>query len=311
MASGNIELHQLRCFVAVAKELNFRKAAVRLNMTQPPLSRQVQLLEHAVGCRLFERTNRNVTLTPAGESLYKSATEILLSTEHSVLKARQAERGELGEVHVGAVPSSAIDVMPKVVSELNKSLPTISIRSVEMMSYEIIEGLRRGEIDFGLTRSHESGKDIESVRVLTEDLILVVHKDHPLAVQPKVTMQDLDGQPFVGYSWYRGGVLHKVHQALFALTHSQPTIVQEVSQTQTMLAMVNQGLGLALVPMSACAQRMENLCFRAINLPPGITSDLYLCQAIGRESPLLNNVKTEIKKVIGEFQEYLGSLDFP
>lgn len=303
MSSGNIELHQLRCFVAVAKELSFRRAAERLNMTQPPLSRQIRLLEHAVGCKLLERTNRSVALTPAGASLFASATDILQRTEHSIFKARQAERGEMGEVHIGVVPSAAIEVLPQVIYALQQELPAVSIKPVEMMSYEIIEGLRRGEIDFGLTRSDNLGKDMASIRVVSEPFILALPKSHRLTTQDKITLKDLEGEPYISYSQYRGGVFRRIQQALFAVTHFQPNIVQEITQTQTVLAMINQGIGLGLVPQSAQAQIMSNLCFREIEIPAGFTSDLYLCKVAGHNSPMLEKVMDIFVTAIRQTQE--------
>ena len=109
------EFFQLRCFVAVAEELNFRRAAERLNMTQPPLSRQIRLLEDRVGVKLFDRTNRRVRLTSAGEDFFANAIDILQRAEHAVLTARQAERGEIGSVAMGFVPSASLEFIPRIV----------------------------------------------------------------------------------------------------------------------------------------------------------------------------------------------------
>ncbi|MCB1491215.1 MAG: LysR family transcriptional regulator, partial [Rhodobiaceae bacterium] len=139
MARGRYELNQLRCFVAVAEELNFRRAAERLAMTQPPLSRQIKLLEHGIGLTLLERSNRAVRLTPAGESFLVSATDLLQRAEHAVLTARQAERGEIGAIAMGFVPSAALEFVPRIVDAMSEKLPQVSFNPTEMMSYEIVE----------------------------------------------------------------------------------------------------------------------------------------------------------------------------
>lgn len=108
MAQGQFEYFQMRCFVAVAEELNFSRAAVRLNMTQPPLSRQIRLLEERLDLVLLERSNRHVRLTSAGESFYRSALDLLQRSERAVLEARQAERGETGAIALGFVPSGGV-----------------------------------------------------------------------------------------------------------------------------------------------------------------------------------------------------------
>lgn len=303
MATGNFELHQLRCFVAVATELNFRRAADKLNMTQPPLSRQIQLLEHSIGLSLLERNNRSVRLTPAGVSLLSSATDILQRAEHAILKAHQAERGEIGQINMGFVPSASFEFLPLVVERIHATLPGVNFSPLEMMSYEINEALSSGEIDFGISRFQGNGANIHSEKVISEPFVVAMPKDHPLTEKALLEPQDLNGQPFIGYSTYRGGVLRERHLAFFAFANINPNIVQEVSQTQTVLGIVNCGLGLSLVPQSAQRQRMENLAFRPINLPPNLSSDLYLSYSAKSRSQLQETVKTLIIEVLSAFNQ--------
>lgn len=301
MATGQFELHQLRCFVAVATELNFSRAAARMNMTQPPLSRQIKLLEHAMGMTLLERSNRNVRLTPAGENFLSSAVDLLQRAEHAVLKAQQAARGEAGSVRMGFVPSAALEFVPRVVQALSDRLPEVRFQPSEMMSYEIVEALSSGRLDFGLTRTPGRGGSISAVRVVREPLVLAVPANHPLAEKSQVSVSDLDEVAFIGFSSERGGVLQNVHQGLFSSARVAPRIVQEVSQTQTMLALVNQGLGVALVPRSAQAQQMVNLRYRALDIPAQFSSEIYLCFAAGDLSPLHEFArKTIIDTLAGE-----------
>ena len=119
----SFEFFQLRCFVAVAEELNFRRAAERLNMTQPPLSRQIRQLKARVGVTLFERINRPVRLTPAGEDFFANAVEMLQRAEFAVLSARQAERGEIGTVALGFVPSAALAFVPRIAGRWQSACP--------------------------------------------------------------------------------------------------------------------------------------------------------------------------------------------
>lgn len=300
MATGNFELHQLRCFVAVAHELNFRRAADHLNMTQPPLSRQIKLLEHCLGFALFERNNRNVRLTPGGRSLLASALDILQRSEHAVMKARQASQGVAGEIKMGFVPSSAFSFLPPITAIMRAHLPNVEFRPTEMMSYETIEALRSRTIDFGLTRSSGLGADIESIQVVSETFLAALPLNHPLAQRALLRMEDLHEQNFIGYSADRGGQLRTVHRGLFAYTHVEPNVVLEVSQTQTLLAMVNEGLGIGLVPTSSCVQRMENLTYRTIDIPENFRSDLYLCSTTDSNSALHAAVKTLILDLLNK-----------
>lgn len=276
MRHGTFEFFQLRCFVAVAKELNFRRAAAQMNMTQPPLSRQIKLLEHGLGVSLLNRDRSGVSLTPAGEDFLASASELLQRAEAAVLSARQAERGEIGSVAIGFVPSAALDFVPRMVVALKTALPAVTFTPMEMMSYEIIEGLRSGRLDLGLTRAEDVRGGIRSVRVVNERFVLALPKDHPLLAKQRTDVADLDGVPMIGYSAERGGVLRGQHATVFAAAGIAPRIVQEASQTHTVLALVNSGLGVALVPQSGQVMQMANLAFRDLDLPDHCRSSLYL-----------------------------------
>lgn len=301
MASGRFEFHQLRCFVAVAEELNFRRAAERMNMTQPPLSRQIRLLEHGVGLTLLERSNRQVRLTPAGENYYDSAVDLLQRAEQSVLKARQAERGETGSIELGFVPSAALDFIPRIVIAMACELPGVTLTPTEMMSYEIVEAQASGRLDLGLTRMERPRPGIERTRAVSETFVLAVPVDHPLATAPSPKLADLDGEPFVGYSTERGGFLRETHQSLFAANGVTPEIVLEFSQTHTVLAMVNRGLGVSLVPGSSRVLKMANVRFRDIELPRQFRSDLYLVYRATRRTELQERVRRLILDTLAEF----------
>lgn len=300
MASSRFELYQLRCFVAVAEELNFRRAAERLHMTQPPLSRQIKLLEHGIGLTLLERSNKSVRLTAAGESFFASATDLLQRAERAVLVARQAERGEIGAVAMGFVPSAAIRYVPIIVEALATSLPKVSFKPVEMMSYEIGEALNSSQLDLGLTRTAPDDPEIFSECVVNEPFVLAVHKDHPLAEIERPALADLNGMDFIGYSAERGGILREVHRGLFASAGVVPRIKHEVSQTHTILALVDSGIGAALVPASAQAMLMRNLVYREIETPKQFCSSLYLICRPTRGSKLLSIVKDIIVAALSQ-----------
>ncbi|ODM47605.1 hypothetical protein A9320_04685 [Ruegeria sp. PBVC088] len=303
LARAGFDLYQLRCFVAVAEELNFRRAAERLNITQPPLSRQIQLLEHALGEQLFERSNRAVRLTPAGDSLLASAGDILQRAEHAALMVRQAARGEAGDVALGFVPSAAIDFVPRLVSEVRRTLPHVTVKPIEMMSYEINQALLSGRLDLGLTRTARRHAEIESTLVVSEPFVLAIPADHPLARKAQPGLGDLDGLPFVGYSADRGGFLREMLGAALATEGVTPTTVLEVSQTISVLALVNRGLGLALVPKSAQTVQMANLAYREIVTPDQLRSTLYLTAGPKRlETPLYHRLKAATLRSLEPFR---------
>ncbi len=143
--------------------------------------------------------------------------------------------------------------------------------------------------------------DLNRVRVVSEPFILAIPAGDPLAERPEVTIEDLDGRPFVGFSIERGGFLRETQTALFTSLGIAPRIVQEVSQTHTVVAMVNQGIGIALVPASARVLKMENVRYRDIALPAPYRSDLYLISRATRRTPLQDRMRDLILEVLAPY----------
>jgi DNA-binding transcriptional LysR family regulator len=204
----------MRCFVAVADEQSFRRAADRLNMTQPPLSRQIRLLEERINLKLLDRSTKHVHLTHAGESFYHSAVDILKRSEQAVLNARQAERGETGSVAIGFVPSAAFRFMPMIAQQMAVAMPDVTLTPIEMMGYEVVEAQRSGRIDLGLTRLEQPVGDIDRIRVVHEPFVVALPKKHRLAHSPALSIRDLDGQPYISFTKDRGGYLKQTLDAL-------------------------------------------------------------------------------------------------
>jgi DNA-binding transcriptional LysR family regulator len=214
MSHGPFEFFQMRCFVAVADEQSFRRAADRLNMTQPPLSRQIRLLEERINLKLLDRSTKHVHLTHAGESFYHSAVDILKRSEQAVLNARQAERGETGSVAIGFVPSAAFRFMPMIAQQMAVAMPDVTLTPIEMMGYEVVEAQRSGRIDLGLTRLEQPVGDIDRIRVVHEPFVVALPKKHRLAHSPALSIRDLDGQPYISFTKDRGGYLKQTLDAL-------------------------------------------------------------------------------------------------
>ena len=149
-----LEISQLRCFVAVGEELHFGRAAERLNMTQPPLSRQIHLLEHQIGTPLFERTNRVVRLTAAGKAFFPDARRILRLTEEAAATARRVAKGDRGSIAIGFTATFGYGVLPDLVRALHDRSPNISLTLKEMVTSAQLEALDSGQLDVGLMRPH-------------------------------------------------------------------------------------------------------------------------------------------------------------
>jgi DNA-binding transcriptional LysR family regulator len=302
MPQGQFEFFQMRCFVAVAEELSFRRAADTMNMTQPPLSRQIKLLEERVNLKLLERTNRHVRLTPAGENFYQSAVDIIQRSEHAVLNARQAERGETGTIAFGFVPSAAFKFMPLIAQRMAKEMPLVALSPIEMMGYEVIEAQRSGRIDLGLTRMEKPRDEIEWTKAVSEPFVLALPKHHPLAHKPDLSISDLDGEPYISFAKDRGGYLMETVKAMFNSCNVVPETRLGASQTHAVISLVNHGLGFAIVPRSAQIIQMEDTHYREIDLPSHFRSDMFLVSRSGQNSVVSVKVKQLILDVLHPYR---------
>jgi DNA-binding transcriptional LysR family regulator len=261
------ELGQLRCFVAVAEELHFGRAAARLNMTQPPLSRQVQILEHSLDIILLERTSRLVRLTPAGRAFLPEARRIIELAEGAGLAAKRVARGEQGSIGLGCTAAASYGLLPKLLAFASASMPGIDLVLKQMVTSEQMEALASGRIDLGLVRQPFDRRLVADVCILREPLLLAVPGNHPLATGAEPSIADLDRQKMVMWSPVESRYFYDLITGLCTAEGVMPAHVQYVSQAHTILALVSVGLGVALVPEAARALHFENVVLRPIRSP--------------------------------------------
>lgn len=285
------ELAQLRCFTMVAGELNFRRAAQRLHMTQPPLSRQIRLLEHQLGVSLFDRNTRSVTLTAAGRAFLVEARSLLDRAERATQAARRIAAGDIGSVTLGFVANAVYSLLPPVVADLRRRQPDIDLALHEMSTFEQQEALLARRIDIGIVRGALARPGVRSELLLREPFLLAVHRTHPLAERPDLRVDDLNGQDFLLYAHSAWQPFNELISGLFRSARVQPSSVQMLGSTLTILSLVNAGLGVALVPRSASAIRPEGLVFRTIALPEGVDSELHLISREDDDNPACTAVR--------------------
>lgn len=271
MASGNTKgasvfsLARLSCFIAVAEELHFGRAAERLHMTQPPLSRQIQQLESELGVQLIDRTTRSVTLTPAGAAFLPDARRILQLAEGAAVNVKRVPAGDLGTVVVGFTAASAHAVLPRLLEKTREHLPDVTLELREMVTAVQIEGLMSGELDLGMARPPLKRPGLVSRPLLHEQLVAALPADHPLARLPRqLTLADLDGQDLIQYSPVQARYFHELLISTFTIAGTSPRYVQYVTQVHTMLVLVRSGIGIALVPASAATLHPEDVVFRSL-----------------------------------------------
>ncbi|MDP4005228.1 LysR substrate-binding domain-containing protein [Methylobacterium sp. NEAU K] len=281
------DFSQLRCFVAVAEELHFGRAAARLNMTQPPLSRQIQVLERILDVQLLERTSRSVRLTAAGRSFLPEAQRILRLAETATQVTRQVAAGRAGVLKLGFTAASAYDFLPRLVTALRRTLPDVTLSLREMVSKDQIEDLLAGRIDAALVRPPVTHPDLIAVRALAEPLVVALPAGNPLAAREHLTPGDLGREPIIAYAPNEARYFHDLVLGLFAEAEIQPRIVQHLTQIHAILALVRAALGIALVPAAAERLRFEGVVFRPLLLPAPRPAELFLAWRRDADDPLI------------------------
>ncbi|MDX3617869.1 LysR family transcriptional regulator [Streptomyces europaeiscabiei] len=253
-------LEQLRGLVAVAEELHFGRAAARLRMTQPPLSRQIQKLEAAIGVQLLERDNRHVELTPAGEAFLVEARRILAIAEAAPNLAQRIHSGSRGVVRLGFTAASTFGTLGHLLNRLEQQLPDVRIELYEMVTREQIAALASEDLHLGLARPPFDSELFDSRLLHREALLLAVPAEHRLVdLDRPVGAEDLTGEPLIFHSQQKARYFYDLMVSMVPL--AQERVVHSVSQVLTMLWLVSANRGVAFVPASAMLLRIPNVAF--------------------------------------------------
>lgn len=243
-------LDQARSFVAVAEELHFGRAAERLNMTQPPLSRQIQKLERTVGVELLERDNRRVSLTAAGQAFLQDARRLVIAAERAPDNARRIAAGQLGELRIGFTAASGFSLLGPLLGEISAQMPQVHVELAEMVTSEQVDALLDGDLDLGLARPPFDESLFESALLFSEGLVAAVPANHPLAQSKhEITFEDLRDEPLIMHSPTKARYFYDLVVRLIDVEHKN--VRHTVSQILTMVALVSAGRGIAFVPESA------------------------------------------------------------
>ncbi|MFF9839087.1 LysR family transcriptional regulator [Streptomyces sp. NPDC013740] len=258
-------LEQLHGFVAVAEELHFGRAADRLNLTQPPLSRRIQQLEREMGVELLTRTRRSVRLTPAGRAFLADARRILELSEHATLSARRTSLGQAGTVSLGFTAVAAYSQLDSVLTAVREQLPHVDLVLREAVSSTLRAALLAGDLDLALVRPPADDPGLVTAPLSRETLLAALPAGHRLAgraADPDVG--DFDGEPFVMYSPSEARYFHEVLTGVFRAARVSPVFVQHLAQVHTVLALVRAGLGVSLVPAAAQRLRFDGVVLRPV-----------------------------------------------
>ncbi|AOJ70380.1 MULTISPECIES: LysR substrate-binding domain-containing protein [Burkholderia] len=294
------ELSQLRCFVAVAEELHFGRAAERLHMTQPPLSRQVRLLEHQIGTELLERTSRSVKLTAAGRGFLPDAARILRLADEAAATARRVATGAAGTLAIGFTASVGYGLLPSLVSAVRAASPDVRLTLKEMVSGAQLEALDARLIDVGLLRPPVEHGELVSIPCVREALVLALPEAVADAWPKRPALRDCEGKPFLMYSPYEARYFHQLVSGLLERAEVLPDIVEYVSQIHSMLALVRAGIGAALIPAAASMLHFEGVVYRPVRTTPAKPVELTLAYRKDNDNPAFGALKDVLRKSLAE-----------
>jgi DNA-binding transcriptional LysR family regulator len=294
-----IELRHLECFIAVAEELSFARAAERLHLSQPPVSRHIKQLEDELGVELFTRTTRSVQLTNAGSVYLNEARAICAQMSKGVQAARMAARGEVGELTLGYEASSAYDALPRALKVFRDQFPAIEVTLTQMDTDEQAQALKESRIDLGFVVPPIHDRSLHAETVTRERLLLALPSDHRLAQKRSIDLSALASESFIlSPRSKRCGLYDQVIRVCRGAGFS-PKVVQEANEMQIMLGFIAAGIGITLLPAHAAHLQRPGVTFRPI-LPKSACVELALAWRREEGSPVIRAFVDVVKHCASE-----------
>jgi DNA-binding transcriptional LysR family regulator len=292
-----MESRQLRYFVTVARERNFSRAAEKLHIAQPPLSRQIQQLEDEIGVALFDRQSRPLALTEPGRLLFEQAVQMLDRMDEMKGMMRRLREAKRARFAIGFVGSTLYGYLPEVIRDYRAARPGVELTLNELTTMEQIAALKEGRIDIGFGRIPFDDPQIERVVLRNERLCAAVPTNHVLASRANgLQIEELAGDALIVYPRaprpsYADQVL-----ALFRKRDMRPPLVHEVREVQTALGLVAAEAGLCVVPVSLQRLRRDNIAFKPLKDEDAV-SPIILSKRKGDRSPEAGLIVDLIRKI--------------
>lgn len=282
-----MDLRQMRYFLAVAEERNFNRAAERLHMAQPPLTRQIHALEEDLGTALFNRTPKGVELTEAGAALLEEVPNLLSLAQRARERAQRAGQGLTGRLDVGTFGSGVLDVIPRMLARFHAQRPEVRIVLHNQTKAEQIEALRERRIAVGFNRMVPPESDLVVETVLRERMVVALPERHALAAKKRLVLADLRDAPMILYpNLPLPGLAQRVAGA-FAREGVPLHVEQEVEDVLTATALVAGGFGLCVTTESSMSLRLPGVAYRALDCETLRDVELACLYRRGDTSPVL------------------------
>lgn len=256
-----MEFRHLRYFLVLAEELHFSRAAQRLAISQPPLSLNIQQLEASVGAQLFERNSRGVRLTPAGEAFVPRARALLEQAQEAARHARDVARGLEGRLQLGFVGAMLYRGLPQLLRRFQDGHPRLRLVLRELNSQDQLIELAHGQLDVGFVHNTRLPSDFSQLLYAREPFVCCLPADHPLARKRRIDLATLQDQPFVLFARSVSPDYHERILAVCAAAGFHPEVRHEVRHWLSVVSLVSQGLGVALVPASLKRAQLQGAVF--------------------------------------------------
>ncbi|HUZ07372.1 MAG TPA: LysR family transcriptional regulator, partial [Candidatus Paceibacterota bacterium] len=265
-----MELRHLRYFVAVAEEENVSRAALKLHVSQPRISRQIQDLEDEIGFQLFERSAKSLKLTDAGKTFLAEAKSVLQHAEDAVKKARAISGGTNGEINVGYAPSLTVQILPQALRTFQEKFPGVRVALHDLSTEEMLAQLGEKKLQVALTvrPSAKLLRGLNFEELARYKMCVAVAPKNPLAKLKFVSLEQISREPLIAYSRKDYPEYHAMLEKLFAAVGRKPKIAGEHDGVTSIVAAVESGRGFALVP--SCVACMAGPRLKLLPLKPAL-----------------------------------------
>ncbi|MEZ5764049.1 MAG: LysR substrate-binding domain-containing protein [Xanthobacteraceae bacterium] len=256
-----MELRHVRSFIAVAEELNFGRAARRLGLSQPPLSKQIQALEAELGVSLFERAKSGIRLTKAGDGALREAYRLIEQADRLQQAARRAEAGESGQMTIGYLPSAFYEIMPRLLAGFRSQWPDVEVTLKEFSTAGAAQELRNGRIDAAVIRMAQGVEPLQSIILRSERCFVAIPARHTLAKSALIRLEDLEGETLVVPSSQTFPRYYNAILEAFVKANVRPRFAHEALSIASLLAVVGSGIAISLVPRSIQDSLVQGVAF--------------------------------------------------
>jgi DNA-binding transcriptional LysR family regulator len=265
-----MELRQIRSFLSIAETLSFVRSAEMIHLSQPALSLQIKALEEELGVRLLERNRRRTILTAAGIAFHEDVAGVLVGLDQAIQRAKLAAVGRLGLLRIGFISTAANEIVPGIIREFRELHPQVEFSLRNILPMDQIQMLNNGTIDIGFLRLPISEHwGLEVVPVHQERFVLVVPASHKLAKRKRVRLNELANQDFVMYERKHAPGFHDLLLGILRDAGIVPKVCQIAGEMPTLIALVDSGAGIAILPASAVRKSTTPVvvCEIADNIP--------------------------------------------